>query len=199
MARAGVSESVLLTYVRTSSTPFGISARDVMTLKDDGVPQSVITEALQRDAQLRSSVFSGGGAVTESQLFRMRFGYIFYGGKLYSLVGGLSPDLRSVLATDPATSGFIRSYSHQRTASGILSWGGLAFVLGGSIYGIVAASQESTNTDLNAGITMGVVGTGVLSLIIGAFTHVGAYQSLYDGLAQYNEDLIASGPEEMSR
>jgi hypothetical protein len=202
MARAGVDESVLLTYVRTSSTPFGISAEDVVALQADGLPQRVISAALQRDSELRvasgsaaaggaaaaGSPFSTGAAVTENQLFRMRFGYIFYGGKAYS---GLDPYLWSVLWSDPTARVYLGSYDRQRKAGAILSWSGLGAILGGSVYGVVMGSQSSTNTNLNAGLAMGAVGAGLLSLLIGAVTQSESWRNLYNGMAQYNEDLIA--------
>lgn len=215
MARAGVDESVLLTYVNTSATPFGITAEDVVALSSEGVPQSVIAAALRRDAELRgasgvagagvaaggaaavsggaaaggaASPFSAGSALTESQLFRMRFGYIFYGGKVYT---GLDPYLAGVLSSDPTARGYLGSYDRQRKAGAILSWSGLGAILGGSVYGVVMGSQSSTNTNLNAGIAIGAVGAGVLSLMIGAFTQSESWRSLYNSMAQYNEDLIA--------
>jgi len=200
MAHAGVDESVLLTYVKTSATPFGITAEDVVALSSEGVPQSVIAAALRRDAELRAasgaagagaaavSPFSAGSALTESRLFRMRFGYIFYGGKVYS---SLDPYLKGVLWSDPAARPYLGSYDRQRKAGAIFSWSGLGAVLGGSVYGVAMGSQSSTNTNLNAGIAMGAVGAGVLSLMIGAITQSESWRSLYDGMAQYNEDLIA--------
>ncbi|MDA8427479.1 MAG: hypothetical protein M0Z80_15240 [Treponema sp.] len=219
MARGGVAESVMLAFVRTSRAPFSITAKDVVELSSEGVPQSVIAAALQRDAELgavagasggvtaagggaasgaatgaaasgAASPFSAGSAVTENQLFRMRFGYIFYGGKVYS-DSSLDPYLRGVLWSDPSSRAYLGSYDRQRRAGAILSWSGLGAILGGSVYGVVMGSQSSTNSNLNVGIAMGAVGAGVLSLMIGAITQSESWRNLYNGMAQYNEDLIA--------
>jgi hypothetical protein len=191
MAQAGVDESVMLTYVRTSPTPFGISADDVLSLKMAGVPQSVITEILRRDAEPKDPTVFSGGIVTEDQLFRLHFGYLFYQGKVYSYQSGLSPNIQKVLQTDPAVQADIRSFSRLQSTSHVLTWTGLGLVLGGSVYGMVAASQDWGNVDLNAGIALGAIGTGIISAMISAITNHAAYLSLYNGLEQYNQDLIA--------
>ena len=46
MARSGVDEEVLTAYIDTSPSTFDLSADDIVTLKDLGVPSKVINEAL---------------------------------------------------------------------------------------------------------------------------------------------------------
>ena len=46
MARSGVDEEVLLAYIKAAPDTFSLSADDIVTLKDLGVPSKVIAEAL---------------------------------------------------------------------------------------------------------------------------------------------------------
>lgn len=50
MAKAGVSDEVLLTYVRNSPGAFSLSSADVLELKDAGVPSPVISAMLTHSA-----------------------------------------------------------------------------------------------------------------------------------------------------
>jgi len=47
MARSGVDEEVLTAYIDAAPAPFDLSADDIITLKDLGVPSKVINEALR--------------------------------------------------------------------------------------------------------------------------------------------------------
>ncbi len=191
MAQAGVGESIMLTYVRTSSAPISLSADDVVALKAAGVPQSVITEAMNRNAASRNPLPLSGTGVAEDQLFRMRFGYIFYQGKIYPYQGGLNPYLQKMLQTDPAAQVDIRSFNRLKTTSRIMGWGGLSLVLGGAIYGNVSMNEGWYDNNVNAGIAFGAIGAGLIMAMIDVITNQAAYFSLYNGLSQYNRDLIA--------
>ena len=46
MARSGVDEEVLLAYIKSSTDTFSLSADEIITLKDLGVPSKVVAEAL---------------------------------------------------------------------------------------------------------------------------------------------------------
>lgn len=190
MAQAGVDESVMETYVRTSPIPFGLSAEDIVNLKAAGVSQNVIAEALHRDSSSQSTSFSAKGEITEDQLFRLYFGRIFYDGKAYSFQNGLDPTLQGVLNADPATQSEIQSFSRLLSTSRVLLWSGTGLILGGGIYSLVTASLASTYTGTEAGITFGAIGVGALTLMIGGITNQAAYQRLYNGLYLYNQDLI---------
>lgn len=61
LARSGVDGEVLLAYVESSSEPFGLSADDIIVLKDLGVPSNVISAALHRDLALDSIAAARGG------------------------------------------------------------------------------------------------------------------------------------------
>ena len=50
MARQGLSEAVLVAYVRSSSDPYDLSACDIQYLNDIGVPADVLTEMLHHPA-----------------------------------------------------------------------------------------------------------------------------------------------------
>lgn|GEM_PF-3152777 len=191
MARAGVEESVMSTYVRTRPTPFALSTDDVLALKAAGVPQSVIAEALGGKAGSPSLVEPSGGGISQDQLFRLRFGYILYQGEAYSYRNGLSPTLQKVLQADPAVEVDLRDFARLQAGSRALSWAGLGLVIGGAVYGIATANQGWSSADLNGGIVYGAIGAGLVAAIISGITDHSALISLYDGLAQYNRDLIA--------
>jgi len=191
MARAGVDESVLLTYVRTSQAPFALSADDVLSLKAAGLPQSVIAEALSRNAKSEGQASPAQEGITQDQLFRIRFGYIFYQGEAYPYRNGLDPSLQAVLKTDPAAQVDIHSFVKLQNASHAFSWGGLGLMLGGAVYGVATTNQGWSNADLNGGIVFGAIGAGLISAIIGGIVNHAAFISLYDGLDQYNRDLLA--------
>jgi hypothetical protein len=191
MARAGVGESVLLTYVRTSPTPFALSADDVLTLKAAGLPQSVIAEALSRNTNSESPASPAREGISQDQLFRIRFGYIFYQGEAYPYRNGLNPALQAVLRTDPVAQVDIHSFAKLQSASNVFSWGGLGLMLGGAVYGVATTDQGWSNADLNGGIVFGAIGAGLISAIIGGIVNHAAFINLYDGLDQYNRDLLA--------
>jgi hypothetical protein len=191
MAQAGVGESVLLTYVRTSSTSFALTAQDVLSLKAAGVPQSVISEALSRNTAAPGPGLPGAAGISQDQLFRLHLGFIFYQGRVYSCQNGLTPALQKILLADPAARVDIHSFNNLKATSHVLSWSGLGLVLGGSIYGMVAPNQGWSNANLNGTIAFGAIGAGLISAMISGIMNHSAYISLYDGLAQYNQDLIA--------
>jgi hypothetical protein len=60
LARSGVDGEVLQAYVETSPEPFEMSANDIITLKDLGVPAKVISAALRRGEVLDSTSAAQG-------------------------------------------------------------------------------------------------------------------------------------------
>lgn len=60
LARSGVDGEVLMAYVETSTVPFDLSAEDVITLTDLGVPARVINAALHRGQVLDSAAAVSG-------------------------------------------------------------------------------------------------------------------------------------------
>ncbi len=53
LAQSGVEEEVLLAYVESVSSPFSVSADDIIFLKDLGISGTVISEMLRHDTSLR--------------------------------------------------------------------------------------------------------------------------------------------------
>lgn len=53
LAQSGVSESVILSYVNQSTSPFNLNADQIIYLKDLGVPDDVVTAMIQRDQDLQ--------------------------------------------------------------------------------------------------------------------------------------------------
>jgi hypothetical protein len=64
-------------------------------------------------------------------------------------------------------------------------------MLGGAVYGVATTDQGWSNADLNGGIVFGAIGAGLISAIIGGIVNHAAFINLYDGLDQYNRDLLA--------
>jgi hypothetical protein len=58
MARSGVDEEVLTAYINASPSIFDLSADDIITLKDLGVPSKVISEALRHGHENESDSLS---------------------------------------------------------------------------------------------------------------------------------------------
>jgi hypothetical protein len=54
LAESGVTDEVLISYVRNVQTPFGLSADTILYLKDLGVSTPVLTAMLNRDSELHS-------------------------------------------------------------------------------------------------------------------------------------------------
>ncbi|MBU6410653.1 MAG: hypothetical protein KGR98_09715, partial [Verrucomicrobia bacterium] len=52
MAQAGVSESVIISFVNASAAPFNLTADDIIYLKDIGLSDNVVNAMIQRDQQL---------------------------------------------------------------------------------------------------------------------------------------------------
>lgn len=65
LARSGVDGEVLLAFVETSPVPFDLSADDIITLKDLGVPAKVINAALYRSQVLDSTAAAQGATAAE--------------------------------------------------------------------------------------------------------------------------------------
>jgi len=191
MAQAGVDESVLLSYVRADRMPFALTGADIETLKGLGVSPNVITEILRRDTELKASAVSATRRVSEDQLFRMRGNFVEYEGRFYPIQWGLNPSIRSVLDADPVANKDILAFEHSESASRATFWGGLALVIGGPLYGTIASNNGVLNPAVNSGVVMGSITCGLISWIISGVTNHAAYFSLYNGLDQYNRDLVA--------
>lgn len=54
LIKSGIGDDVILSYVGQSQTYFGLSASDLVTLKNDGVSAKVVTAMLNHDSALRS-------------------------------------------------------------------------------------------------------------------------------------------------
>ncbi len=64
LVQAGVGESVLMTYVTNSATPFNVSTDDIVYLNDLGAPEPVITAMLQRDQYFNGTATAMPGQTT---------------------------------------------------------------------------------------------------------------------------------------
>ena len=53
LAQAGTSEEVMLAYVQNAGAPFGLNSDQIVYLRNNGVPDSVVTAMLNRDAALQ--------------------------------------------------------------------------------------------------------------------------------------------------
>jgi hypothetical protein len=62
MAAAGVGDDVLLSFVQSSKTPFGLSADDIIALKEAKVGTAVIQAMLDHDAAAVPSGAANAGA-----------------------------------------------------------------------------------------------------------------------------------------
>jgi Family of unknown function (DUF6600) len=54
LAQAGISESVILTYVTNSASPFNLDAEKIIYLRDVGLPDEVVTAMIDRDQVLQT-------------------------------------------------------------------------------------------------------------------------------------------------
>jgi hypothetical protein len=52
MAQSGVDESVIVSYINNSGTPFNLTSDQIIYLKDLGLPNDAVTAMMQRDQQL---------------------------------------------------------------------------------------------------------------------------------------------------
>jgi hypothetical protein len=52
LAQSGVDESVILSYINSSASPFNLTSDQIIYLKDLGLPNDAITAMIQRDQQL---------------------------------------------------------------------------------------------------------------------------------------------------
>jgi hypothetical protein len=130
-------------------------------------------------------------SLSADRLFRLRFGLIQYEGRLYPFRSGLAPEIKETLQADPAALPDISSFSRLQATSNATLWSGVALIIGGSLYGMIAADNSWGNDSLNGGIAAGAIGGGLISLIISGITGHSAYLDLYNGLSRYNKDLIA--------
>jgi hypothetical protein len=66
LAQAGVDESVILSYVNSSSSPFNLTSEQIIYLKDLGLPDDAVTAMIQRDQQLGAAVNATPAETSES-------------------------------------------------------------------------------------------------------------------------------------
>jgi hypothetical protein len=192
LSKAGVDDSVVTSFIQSSPDPFRLSTSDIVALRAAGVSQAIVLEAMRRDTALGVGVVQKK-PITESDLFRLLYGRLYYHGMVESVDSGLSPYVRSTLLSDPAAAPYINSFMSQRLASGFLSWGGLGLLVGGVVYGGVASTQSGPpGPAVNSAITLSAIGAGIVMSIFGVVTAQNAYQHLYNGLSQYNQDFIAN-------
>lgn len=53
LTQSGVSEDVIVAYVKNSQSAFNLSANDLVTLRNAGIPNQVLTEMLDHDKAVR--------------------------------------------------------------------------------------------------------------------------------------------------
>jgi hypothetical protein len=63
MLDAKVDKEVIKAYINGSSTAFNLTASDIITLKESGVPDDVVTTLLQRDAEIKNQLAHMANAV----------------------------------------------------------------------------------------------------------------------------------------
>ncbi len=188
---AGVDESVVLTYIRTWSEP-PVTADDLVMLKAAGVSGTLLQAASSSGARSR---YTTGAPVSEAQLYRLFLGTVYHEGGAYEASNGLPNSMKLELESDSQVLPYIRGFSSQNDTARLYNWSGLGLVVGGLLYSGISYSVSPENATLNNTIGFSAVGIGVLSSIIGNVLEAGAFQKLYDGLYQYNRDLLdrASG------
>jgi len=191
MTKAGIDESVLIAYIRTSRVPFGMSDAVRARLLTEGLSQTIMAEMARRDQELEMPTSSSTLSLSEDRFFRLRYGLIQYDGRLYPFRSGLPMEIKQTLQADPAALPDISSFSRLQATSNATLWSGFVLILGGSLYGMIASGNDWGNDSLNGGIAAGAIGGGLISLIISGITGHSAYLDLYNGLSRYNKDLIA--------
>ena len=190
LQKAGVDEPTLLAYVQNSPTGFDLTADGVLALKAGGVPSTVISAALKREPATQvTQVPAATDKVEEWDLFRLAYGRIYYKSKVYFLQDGLDPFLQQTILSDPATHSYMKDYQDLRNTSGILTWGGLGLLVGGAVCGAVTSAQ-SDQQGWATGISLGAMGAGLVMTIVGTFTDRASFQTLFNGMTQYNQDLV---------
>ena len=141
MAKAGIDESVLVSYIRTRQAPFGLSAAVRARLMTEGLSQAIVAEMSRRDLELEKAIASSTGRIGEDQLFRLRYGLIQYGGRLYPIKSALDAGIKEPLQADPSALPDISSFSRLRAASSAALFTGAGLMLGGGVYGMMAAGK----------------------------------------------------------
>lgn len=193
MFQAGVDEPVILTYIQTESQPFALSGSEVENLKALGLSTKVLSAMIAKDAQLHPALLSSASAVPEAQLFRLHGQLIAYDNKLFPAQSQLDPAIDAVLKSDAAAYKDILNFKTGEGTSKAMFWGGLALVVGGPVYGAIAEGSGLLNDQANASIVAGSLGLGLVSWIVSGLVLHASYLDLYNGLSQYNSDLIHGG------
>ena len=183
LQQAEVSPSVMIAYAHAHASQGQLSQTDREKLRRLGVSRSVLLAALGTPPTALSDRF-----------FRLYFDHLFYQGRIYGVDFGLAPHLLQILRTDPATHISLQAYNQETLTSQVLSWGGLGLLVAGGIYG-VATANPSYNS-VNQTISLSAAAVGGLSMIVGVFFHGAAYQSLYQSLLTYNQDLLLASKGE---
>ena len=187
LSKAGVEDSVILTYVQTQTVPLAMTNEDFGFLKAAGISPVLLTAIAQHDSQLQRSF---APPLTEAQLYRLFGGVVYHEGLASYVGGGLPNSMKQELESDPQARPYIQSFNGQNGSSQVFAWTGFGLLVGGLVYSGIADAVNPSNTNLNNAIGFSAVGTGVLSLIVGNVMNAIAYKSLYDGLYQYNRDLV---------
>ena len=60
LVQAGVEQSVILTYISNSTSPFNLNSDEIIYLNDLGVPTEIVNAMMQRDQQLQQMGVDGG-------------------------------------------------------------------------------------------------------------------------------------------
>lgn len=56
LSKAGISDNVILTYIKDSQTAYNLNAQDIIKLRDNGVSPEVTTALIQRGTEVRQAV-----------------------------------------------------------------------------------------------------------------------------------------------
>ncbi len=185
LQEAGIAPSVMEAFARAHAAEWKLHEPDLSKLRQLGVPPSVVQAA----SGVEIGAASGTVPTTLSdQFFRLYFGQLFYQGHIYGIDFGLPLHLRQILQKDPATITPFKAYEQNTLTSQVLSWGGLGLLLAGGIYGV--ATADPSYNSVNQTISLSAAAVGGLSMIIGVLFHSAAYDSLYQTLLTYNQDLL---------
>ncbi|NNM54062.1 MAG: hypothetical protein HKM05_04995 [Spirochaetales bacterium] len=177
LQQAEVSPAIMTAYAHAHASQGKLTESDRAKLLQLGVPPSVL---------LATQGYSP--TTLSDRFFRLYFDHLFYQGRIYGVDFGLAPHLLQILKSDSATHISLKAYNRETLTSQVLSWGGLGLLVAGGIYG-VATANPSYNS-VNQTVSLSAAAVGGLSMIVGVFFHGAAYQSLYQTLLTYNQDLL---------
>lgn len=194
LSQAGIEDSVIVAFVQSQTTPLNLTPEDFGVLKAKGVSPAVMSAIVAHDGRLAAPV-AASRPLTESSLYRLYSGVVYHDGLTYFSGAGLPNSMKQDLESDPYARPFIVSYEAQNGTSQTLLWSGFGLLVGGLLYSGISDAVNPSSAALNNTIGVSSLGVGVLSLLASNIFSAVSYKSLYDGLYQYNRDLInhASG------